>query len=107
MANVIGKVQLTDVGACVRVTDWEIMRNKSGNVFYRATGLVDNSDNRVFEKDRIEIYDASGKLWIEGVVVYSPRRAMFLLANRYTGDVNQTPLGDLIDGKHFYVVCNS
>lgn len=106
MANVIGKVQLTD-GGFVRVTDLRIMRDNDGSVFYRSTGLIDNMDNPVFEKDRIEIYDVNGKLWIEGVVVYSPRRAMFLLANRYTGDVNQTPLGDLIDGKHFYVVCNN
>lgn len=69
----------------------------------RFTGLHDMNDTPVSENDQIEIYDEGGDVWISGVVIYSQRRAMFLLANPHTHDCNETPLGDLIKDKTFSI----
>lgn len=70
----------------------------------RFTGLYDMNDTPVSENDQIEIYDEGGDVWISGVVFYSQHRAMFLLANQYTHDCNETPLGDLIKNRTFSIV---
>lgn len=70
----------------------------------RFTGLYDMNDTPVSENDQIEIYDEGGDVWISGVILYSQRRAMFLLANPHTHDCNETPLGDLVKDRTFSIV---
>ena len=105
MSRIIGKLQSSDNATDYKtLTDNSIVRQYGAKTFYRAAGLIDMTGAHVYEKDVVQIYDKNGNVWIEGVVLYSSRRAAFVLANRFTGDTNEKTLGELIDGRYFQVI---
>ena len=69
--------------------------------------LVDSGEFLIYEGDYVEIYDNNGDVLYSGTVIYSDRKAAFLLVDENGKDVSDQPLGALCKDHIFHKVVRS
>ena len=70
----------------------------------RCTMLVDSGGVLIYEGDYVEIYDTNGDVLYRGTVIYSDRKAAYLLVDENGKDVSDLPLGALCKDHIFHRV---
>lgn len=72
----------------------------------RCTGIVDDGNVMIYEKDYLEIYDKNGDLLYSGTVIYSTTKGAFILVDEKWANLTDKPIGELIKDRICHVVVN-